>query len=214
MTKKRKVVFLMNQQEQHNPPHLVHNLKNIVLIALVVVLAITVVGLGFKVSHTTESKTTKLGFEDIGEFATQSAYCTEVSSTANARKLFGHNLPFTQSKIVFSYDVVIKAGYDFSAITWYVKDTTITVKLPEVKVLSCEVKEDSFKKYVEDESIFTPFTLDDNNNAMKALKETAQTDAIANGLYENARSNAETMLTTFFSSAYDMDQYTIEFQDA
>ena len=204
----------MNQQEQHNPPHIVHNLKNIVLIALVVVLAITVVGLGFKVSHTTESKTTKLGFEDIGEFATQSAYCTEVSATANARKLFGHNLPFTQSNIVFSYDVVIKAGYDFSAITWDVHDTTITVKLPEVKVLSCEVKEDSFKKYVEDESIFTPFTLDDNNNAMKALKETAQTDAIANGLYENARSNAETMLTTFFSSAYDMDQYTIELQDA
>ena len=204
----------MNQQEQHNPPHIVHNLKNIVLIALVVVLAITVVGLGFKVSHTTESKTTKLGFEDIGKFATQSAYCTEVSATANARKLFGHNLPFTQSNIVFSYDVVIKAGYDFSAITWDVHDTTITVKLPEVKVLSCEVKEDSFKKYVEDESIFTPFTLDDNNNAMKALKETAQTDAIANGLYENARSNAETMLTTFFSSAYDMDQYTIEFQDA
>ena len=204
----------MNQQEQHNPPHIVHNLKNIVLIALVVVLAITVVGLGFKVSHTTESKTTKLGFEDIGEFATQFAYCTEVSATANARKLFGHNLPFTQSNIVFSYDVVIKAGYDFSAITWDVHDTTITVKLPEVKVLSCEVKEDSFKKYVEDESIFTPFTLDDNNNAMKALKETAQTDAIANGLYENARSNAETMLTTFFSSAYDMDQYTIEFQDA
>ena len=204
----------MNQKEQHNPPHIVHNLKNIVLIALVVVLAITVVGLGFKVSHTTESKTTKLGFEDIGEFATQSAYCTEVSATANARKLFGHNLPFTQSNIVFSYDVVIKAGYDFSAITWDVHDTTITVKLPEVKVLSCEVKEDSFKKYVEDESIFTPFTLDDNNNAMKALKETAQTDAIANGLYENARSNAETMLTTFFSSAYDMDQYTIEFQDA
>ena len=167
----------MNQQEQHNPPHIVHNLKNIVLIALVVVLAITVVGLGFKVSHTTESKTTKLGFEDIGEFATQSAYCTEVSATANARKLFGHNLPFTQSNIVFSYDVVIKAGYDFSAITWDVHDTTITVKLPEVKVLSCEVKEDSFKKYVEDESIFTPFTLDDNNNAMKALKETAQTDA-------------------------------------
>lgn len=204
----------MNQQEQHSPTHMIRGLKNIVLLVLVVILAIAVAGLGYKVSHTTETKTTKLGFEDIGEFATQSAYCTEVSATANARKLFGHNLPFTQSNIVFSYDVVIKAGYDFSAITWDVKDTTITVKLPEVKVLSCEVKEDSFKKYVEDESIFTPFTLDDNNNAMKALKETAQTDAIANGLYENTRSNAETMLTTFFSSAYDMDQYTIEFQDA
>ena len=69
-----------------------HNLKTIVLLVLVIILAITVAGLGFKVTHTTESKTTKLGFEDIGEFATQSAYCTEVSSTANARKLFGHNL--------------------------------------------------------------------------------------------------------------------------
>lgn len=204
----------MNQQEQHSPTHMIRGLKNIVLLVLVVILAIAVAGLGYKVSHTTETKTTKLGFEDIGEFATQSAYCTEVSATANARKLFGHNLPFTQSNIVFSYDVVIKAGYDFSAITWDVHDTTITVKLPEVKVLSCEVKEDSFKKYVEDESIFTPFTLDDNNNAMKALKETAQTDAIANGLYENARSNAETMLTTFFASAYDLNQYTVEFQDS
>ncbi len=204
----------MNQQEQHNPPHIVHNLENIVLIALVVVLAITVVGLGFKVTHTTESKTTKLGFEDIGEFATQSAYCTEVSATANARKLFGHNLPFTQSKIVFSYDVVIKAGYDFSSITWDVQDTTITVKLPEVKILSNEVKEDSFKVYVEDQNIFTPYTLEDNNDAVKNLKEDALNTAVENGLYENARTNAETLLTTFFASAYDMNEYTIVFQDS
>ena len=191
-----------------------HNLKTVVLLVLVIVLAIAVAGLGFKVTHTTESKTTKLGFEDIGEFATQSAYCTEVSSTANARKLFGRNVPFTQSKIVFSYDVVIKAGYDFSAITWDVKDTTITVKLPEVKVLSNEVKEDSFKVYVEDESIFTPYTLQDNNDAVKSLKEDALNTAVQNGLYENARSNAETLLTTFFASTYDMNEYTIEFQDA
>lgn len=191
-----------------------HNLKTVVLLVLVVVLAIAVAGLGFKVTHTTESKTAKLGFEDIGEFATQSAYCTEISSTANARKLFGRNVPFTQSKIVFSYDVVIKAGYDFSAITWDVKDTTITVKLPEVKVLSNEVKEDSFKVYVEDESIFTPYTLQDNNDAVKNLKEDALNTAVQNGLYENARTNAETLLTTFFASAYDMNEYTIEFQDA
>lgn len=204
----------MNQQEQHNPLHIVHNLKNIVLIVLVVVLAIAVVGLGYKVTHTTESKTTKLGFEDIGEFATQSAYCTEVSVSDNDRKLFGRTIPFTQSKAVYSYDVTIKAGYDFSAITWEVSDTTIKVILPEVKVLSNEIDQDSFKVYVEDESIFTPFTLADNNNAIKTLKEQAKADAIANGLYENARSNAESMLTAFFASAYDLDQYIIEFQDA
>ena len=128
--------------------------------------------------------------------------------------MFGHNLPFTQSNIVFSYDVVIKAGYDFSAITWDVHDTTITVKLPEVKVLSNEIKEDSFKVYVEDQNIFTPYTLEDNNDAMKNLKEDALNTAVENGLYENARTNAETLLTTFFASAYDLNQYTVEFQDS
>ena len=54
------------------------------------------------------NKLTKLGFEDIGELATQAAYCTEVNVTEGARELFGLTIPFTQSKYVYSYDVVIK----------------------------------------------------------------------------------------------------------
>ena len=106
----------MNQQEQHSPTHMIRGLKNIVLLVLVVILAIAVAGLGHKVSHTTETKTTKLGFEDGGGCPSPLTARRSLPP-ANARKLFGHNLPFTQSNIVFSYDVVIKAGYDFSAIT-------------------------------------------------------------------------------------------------
>ena len=46
-------------------------------------------------------------------------------------------------------------------------------------------------------SIFSKITLEENNDAVKKMKLNAQENAIANGLLENARSNAETMLTGF-----------------
>ena len=44
-----------------------------------------------------ESGAVKLGFEDIGELATQSAYCTQVSVTQADRELFRHTEPLIRS---------------------------------------------------------------------------------------------------------------------
>lgn len=83
-----------------------------------------------------------------------------------------------------------------------------------MKIISNEPKPDSFKVYLEDESIFAPFTVTDNNNALKKSQEDAQEKAIANGLYENARKNAESLITAFFARDYDLNQYTVEFHDS
>ena len=183
-------------------------LKLAILIAIV-----AAIGVGVRVINVSESKTTKMGFEDIGEMATQSAYCTEVNVTEDAKELYGMRIPFTQSKYIYSYDIVIKAGYDFNEIEWKEKNKTIEVKLPEAKVLSNELDMDSFKVYHEEESIFSKITLEENNDAVKKMKLNAQENAIANGLLENARSNAETMLTGFFADEYDLDEYKIVFKD-
>ena len=183
-------------------------LKLALLIAIV-----AAIGVGVRVINVSESKTTKIGFEDIGEMATQSAYCTEVNVTEDAKELYGMRIPFTQSKYIYSYDIVIKAGYDFNEIEWKEKNKTIEVKLPEAKVLSNELDMDSFKVYHEEESIFSKITLEENNDAVKKMKLNAQENAIANGLLENARSNAETMLTGFFADEYDLDEYKIVFKD-
>lgn len=183
-------------------------LKLVLLIAIV-----AAIGVGVRVINVSESKTTKIGFEDIGEMATQSAYCTEVNVTEDAKELYGMRIPFTQSKYIYSYDIVIKAGYDFNEIEWKEKNKTIEVKLPEAKVLSNELDMDSFKVYHEEESIFSKITLEENNDAVKKMKLNAQENAIANGLLENARSNAETMLTGFFADEYDLDEYKIVFKD-
>lgn len=188
------------------------NLGTILKLALLIAI-VAAIGVGVRVINVSESKTTKIGFEDIGEMATQSAYCTEVNVTEDAKELYGMRIPFTQSKYIYSYDIVIKAGYDFNEIEWKEKNKTIEVKLPEVKVLSNELDMDSFKVYHEEESIFSKITLEENNDAVKKMKLNAQENAIANGLLENARSNAETMLTGFFADEYDLGEYKIVFKD-
>ena len=98
-------------------------------------------------------------------------------------------------------------------VDWSLNDHSIEVKLPEAKILSSALDPDSFEVYLEDESIFRKITLNETNEAIQKLVENAEKDAIANGLLENARANAETILTGFFASAYDMDEYEIVFKD-
>ena len=188
-------------------------LTKIAIIVIAIVLVVGAIIIGYKRFISSESKTTKIGFENIGELATQSAYCTEINVTDTSRKLFGAIIPFTQSKYTYSYNVVIKAGFDFGEIEWTVKDTTIEVKLPESKILSSEIDMNSFKIYQEAESIFNQITMTENNGALKDLQLTAEENAVANGLLKNARSNAETILTSFFGNVYDLKVYKISFTD-
>lgn len=188
-------------------------IRNRVICGAGIISAIIIGTLGLKSFISYDSKTTKIGFEDIGELATQSAYCTEISITDNSRTLFGINIPFTQSKYIYSYDVEIKAGYDFNEIKWEENGNIIKVELPEAKVLSCNVDPISLKVYHEEESIFNQLTLDENNGALIELEESAEKSAIENGLLENARTNAESILTGFFGNVYDLNEYEIEFVD-
>lgn len=181
---------------------------SIVLIAL---LAIVAVIIGYRKLDDSDSKTTKIGYEDIGELATQEAYCTEVNVTESAKELWGVKLPFAQSKYIYSYDFVIKAGFDFGEIKWKEKNKKIVVTLPEVSVLSAEPVDDSFKVFHEQESIFMQIKLEENIEDIENMKQNAVENAIANGLYDNAKANAETILTGFFENVYDPDEYQIKF---
>ena len=180
---------------------------------ILIIAVVCAIGFGVKNYIVSDSKTTKIGFEDIGELATQTAYCTEVNVTDASRELFGMKIPFTQSKYIYSYDIEIKAGFNFAEIEWDVNGSTIEVRLPAAKILSSEVDQDSLEIYHEDESIFRQISLEENNQAVAKLRETAVNDAIENGLLENARENAESILTSFFAGVYDMDEYKIVFID-
>ena len=193
-------------------------IKNLILVLIVAVIGAGAFIFGGKMKEDQmqhESKVTKFGFEDIGELATQEMIGTVVHTEKTAQSLFGIEIPFTQSQYIYSYDFDIKAGYDFSYIKYEIKDDEenkeILIYLPEAKILSTEILTDSFEVYYEKESIFKRITLSDNNIALKDMKKLAEDNAVSNGIYEKAKSNAEIILKAFFAQYYDLNVYTITF---
>ena len=111
--------------------------------------------------------------------------------------------------------MVIKAGYDFADIDYDVesKDKVVTVHMPKQKKYCSELKLDSFKVYHQQESIFNNIKVEENIEELKKLKKQTEEDAKANGLLENARTNAETLIKSFLSQSYNQDEYKYVFKD-
>ena len=107
-------------------------LKPKFIIPIVVVIAISSLAIGIKVNYNKDGATTRLGFEDIGELATQSANCTSIRVEDKDRKLFGVSIPFTQTKYIYTYDTTVKAGIDFSKVTVKpIKANEIYIDIPK-----------------------------------------------------------------------------------
>lgn len=185
----------------------------VVLVVLILLAVSSITYLGIRTITTVSSKTTEIGLKNIGELATQAGYFTNVQTIKGSRLFLGVEVPLTQSKFIYSYDGVIKAGIDFDAIELHVDETakTISIKLPQVKILSIEIDEKSIEIYDETNNIFNPLGLKDVNLAMIELKEKAQETAIKNGLLENARTNAELLIRSFLSGRTDLKDYQIVF---
>lgn len=171
-----------------------------------------------KSNYVSDEKITKIGFENIGELATQSVTTTTVRVETKDLKLFNVSIPLTQSKYIYTYNTTIKAGINFSDVKWQLGDTddtshNIYVDIPEVKTLSADIDLDSFKVLHEENNIFSPITLTEHNDSLIQLRENALSDAINSGLYDRALDNAKTILTSFISQVYPSNEYNIIFSE-
>ena len=170
-----------------------------------------------KSNYVSDEKITEIGFENIGELATQSVTTTTVRVETKDLKLFNVSIPLTQSKYIYTYNTTIKAGINFSDVKWQLGDTddtshNIYVDIPEVKTLSADIDLDSFKVLHEENNIFSPITLTEHNDSL-ILRENALSDAINSGLYDRALDNAKTILTSFISQVYPSNEYSIIFSE-
>lgn len=171
-----------------------------------------------KSNYVSDEKITEIGFENIGELATQSVTTTTVRVETKDLKLFNVSIPLTQSKYIYTYNTTIKAGINFSDVKWQLGDTddtshNIYVDIPEVKTLSADIDLDSFKVLHEENNIFSPITLTEHNDSLIQLGENALSDAINSGLYDRALDNAKTILTSFISQVYPSNEYNIIFSE-
>ena len=150
---------------------------------------------------------------DIGKLATQEAIMTRVHSDSDARKLFGITWPGTQRRLVFSYDVTVTAGLNFEEVKVMVdnKAKTVRISLPSVSILSATLDTDSFQVYDETNNIFNRAGANYFNTAISSMITEGKEYAMAHGLLEKARDNAELIITGFLGQTYPVSEYTYSF---
>jgi hypothetical protein len=145
---------------------------------------------------------------DISELASVTYNYTNMGQFENSSEFYGITLPFTTKKFILTYDGTVKAGVDLHYAAVTVESDSVTVDLPEPKVLSHEIDERSIQVFDEKTSIFNPFTVEDFAAFQADQKDVMERKAIENGLLEEARTQAEESIRLLLESVLPED-YTL-----
>ena len=145
----------------------------------------------------------------IQELATQEYHYTNMGRFQNQLDFYGWKVPFTTKSFIVAYDGVIKAGVDLSELQVEVSGKTISVTLPEGKILSHDIDEDSLEVFDETKNIFNPIQIEDYTGFTADQKASMEERAISEGLLTAASERARTVVEEFLSAFPGAEDYTI-----
>jgi len=146
---------------------------------------------------------------EIRELATVTYAYTNMAQFENSNDFYGVKIPFTTKSFILTYDGTIKAGVDLDGAAVDISGTTVTVTLPEARILSHEIDEGSVEVFDEKTSIFNPFTVEDFTSFQADQKAAMEERALSRGLLEEARSKAVSSVKQLLAAALP-DTYTVE----
>ena len=91
----------------------------------------------------------------------------------------------TTKSFIVSYDGVIKAGVDLDRLQVTVGDEEITVTLPESRIISHEIPEDSLEVFDESDNLFNHITIEDYTAFTRDQKSAMEQRAVDGGLFQS-----------------------------
>lgn len=145
----------------------------------------------------------------IQELATQEYHYTNMGRFQNQLDFYGWKVPFTTKSFIVAYDGVIKAGVDLSELQVEVSGKTISVTLPEGKILSHDIDEDSLEVFDETKNIFNPIQIEDYTGFTADQKASMEERAISEGLLTAASERVRTVVEEFITALPGAEDYTI-----
>lgn len=187
--------------------------RGIIVLILIVVLAL---GINYSYVFNKEAETLSIGFKNVGQLVTQSAFIRVLEDSTVNRTIFEKfEIPFTESRKMFSYIVQVDAAINFEEIS--IEDInestkTIKVKLPHAKVYNATPDLESFKSYIDSESWFSRIDSEKYNEALKDLTNQGKQDAIDNGILEKADENGKNIIESFIKSNKKYKEYNVEYE--
>lgn len=111
-------------------------------------------------------------------------------------KIMNINVPLTEKFFLIKYNGYIKAGVDFDKIKVEVHEKRVHVSMPKPKVLETNIDEKSVRVYDESMNAFNPISINDYNKAIIKEKNTMRSDAIKQGILDDASQQARLALTS------------------
>lgn len=167
-----------------------------------------------EVEKTITSDTIQDGLNDMGLLVTQQYFFTEVVSFSSVKKLFNMDiaLKFTESSYLASYDGTVNAGIDFEKIKVEKDENTkhVSVLVPKAEILNIDIDPNSFELYSEKTGISNALSVEDFNQSLIELEDTAKSKAIERGIIDMAEKNAEAVISNFINSLVDKSVYSVE----
>lgn len=173
--------------------------------------------LGAVWSH--RGETTQITADLIGQQLREAAelvsveyYYTNMGRFENQVDFYGWKVPFTTKSFIISYDGLIKAGVDLNQLDIQVTGKTVTILLPQSKIIAHEIPEDSIEVFDETHNIFNPIKISDYTGFTADQRVAIEARAIENGLLTRATEQARSTLTALLGLLPGIDDYTISFR--
>lgn len=161
------------------------------------------------------SVTVKEIIAPASELVTLKKEYTDFDTYENSKELFGKKLPFTTDKVIFTYSGVISAGIDLSEVELDVNNDkkTITITLPDAKILSHEIDEKSFEFYEIKNSILNETSFEDYTTLRAGLKERQEEKVLSDKEFmRSVEDSAENVIKGFLTSADATKDYKVIFK--
>ena len=145
----------------------------------------------------------------VQELVTVSYYYTNMGRFENQVDFYGWKVPFTTKSFIVSYDGVIKAGVDLDRLQVTVGDEEITVTLPESRIISHEIPEDSLEVFDESDNLFNHITIEDYTAFTQDQKSAMEQRAVDGGLLDRANQEARTAVNSLLGIMPGLEDYTL-----
>ncbi|MFO3666158.1 DUF4230 domain-containing protein [Anaerococcus sp. ENR0831] len=135
------------------------------------------------------SETVESALKEAKELTTLKYHYKNIASFENSQQFQGMTIPFTKKSFLYTYEGEIHAGVDLEQAKVNINEEakTINVTLPETKILSHDIDENSVMVYDEKNSIFNPLEMKDYSNFRKEEEAKVEKEAIDKGLLDEAK---------------------------
>lgn len=135
------------------------------------------------------SEIVESALKEAKELTTLKYHYKNIASFENSQQFQGMTIPFTKKSFLYTYEGEIHAGVDLEQAKVNINEEakTINVTLPETKILSHDIDENSVMVYDEKNSIFNPLEMKDYSNFRKEEEAKVEKEAIDKGLLDEAK---------------------------